>query len=378
MLKCNRVHKRIKKVLDKAIHRVRGERQKRECYKFYSSQFKRYLEIQHFDSKKAEGEEAYRKKWSVLCNRVDPYTYRFFCHFCGFTPNIVPEDIGHSIIEEMLNPKSYRRAYSDKNLFPLFVGPQNVPRIILCRINGGSLLDSAYRCAEKDISHYTGNIDRLILKPSVNSSSGRGIVMFCRNNNSFVAVNEGIVLTKDYLIDYAKDFCLQEAITQHSFMNDLCSSAVNTIRLCLYRSVKNDEPIITASILRIGKNGSIVDNAHAGGMFIGIDVTTGKLGQHVMDQYGNKSEIWNGVDFTNKALFIPNWDMVLDFAKNIGRRILHHRLIALDIAIKEDGKPVLIEYNINCFSYWLFMLTNQECFGDYTDEVIEYCKKRLQ
>lgn len=370
--------RRIKKVFDKAIHRARKESQKKKCYEFYSSQFKRYLEIQHFDTNKAVGEEVYQKKWSVLCNRVDPYSYRFFSHYCGFTPNIVPEDIGHSIIEEMLNPKSYRRVYSDKNLFPFIVGSDNVPRTILCRINGGCLLDSAFRYADKDISFYTDSIDRLILKPTANSSSGRGIVLFCRNNYSFVAVNEGIILTKDYLVDYAKDFCLQEAIKQHHFMNSLCSSAVNTIRLCLYRSVKNDKPIITASILRIGKNGSIVDNAHAGGMFIGIDATTGKLGQHVMDQFGNKSETWNGIDFTNKDLFIPNWDMVLDFAKNIGRRILHHRLIALDIAIKEDGKPVLIEYNINCFSYWLFMLTNQECFGDYTDEVIEYCKKRLQ
>jgi hypothetical protein len=75
-------------------------------------------------------------------------------------------------------------------------------------------------------------------------------------------------------------------------------------------------------------------------------------------------------------MFIPNWDKVLLFAKNIGDRILHHRLIALDIALDKNGEPVLIEYNLGMFSYWLFMYTNQEVFGEYTDEVIDYCKKQ--
>ena len=36
----------------------------------------------------------------------------------------------------------------------------------------------------------------------------------------------------------------------------------------------------------LGKNGSLVDNAHAGGCFIGIDVNTGKLQDKVFYQFG--------------------------------------------------------------------------------------------
>ncbi len=168
---------------------------------------------------------------------------------------------------------------------------------------------------------------------------------------------------------------MQESVIQHSYMNIFCSSSVNTIRLCLYRSVKNEESVVTASVLRIGKDGAFIDNAHAGGMFVGVNVETGDLGRLVFDQYGNKKTIWNGIDYTKNTFVIPNWDNVISFAKYIGTRIHHHRLIALDIALGIKGNPILIEYNLDGFSYWLFMYTNQVVFGNYTDEVINYCKE---
>jgi hypothetical protein len=342
-------------------------------YRIYSKQFKHYLELQHYENKKAIGEDAYLKKWKVLCNRVEPYSYRFFSHYCGNSPNIIPEDIGHSYVEEILNPSQYRRAYSDKNLFPVLIGKDYVARTILCRINGSCLLDAEYHNASEDLSQYIGNSTSLILKPSVNSGSGRGILKFDKKGEQFVSSEGNIILTKEFLMSYQNDFCLQEAVRQHSFMKRLCPTSVNTIRLCLYRSVTNDEPIVTASVIRIGKDGAYVDNAHAGGVFIGVDVVTGEMGKFVMDQYGNKQNQWNGVDFSKNTFIVPNWRDVISLAEYIGTRIIHHRLIALDISIDENGKPILIEYNIDEFGFWIFMYANQEVFGKYTDEVINYC-----
>ena len=344
----------------------------------YSNQYKRYLKQQHFENKKAKGEEEYIKRWEVLCARVEPYSYRFFSHYCGYNPNIVPEDIGHSYIEEVLNPIEFRPVYSDKNLFPEIVGKEHVAHTIVCRINGSNLLDADYRNASDDLSIYIGNATSLILKPSVNSSSGRGIMKFDRKGDKFVSVDGDIILSRDFLLSYRKDFCLQETVTQHSFMNKLCPTSVNTMRLCLYRSVSNEECVVTAGIIRIGKDGSFVDNVHAGGMRIGLDVATGELGKFVVDQYGNKQDSWNGIDFSKSVFTVPNWKDVISFAKHVGSRIHHHRLIALDIALNETGTPVLIEYNLSGFSYSPYMITNQEVFGKYTDEVIDYCRRNMK
>ena len=363
---------KAKDILKEAVYSLRN----RKAYRFYSSQFKRYLGLHHFDDKKAPGEDAYLELWHSLSKHVDPYSYRFFRHFCGDTPRIVPEDIGHSIIEDVLCPSAYRGVYSDKNLFPLIVGKENLPRTFIHRISGGCLLDSDFHPIGKDVLTYLSSVNSVILKPSINSCSGQGIKKFSRRGDGFFSVDKGVALTKEYLLAYGDDFCLQEAIEQHPFLSQLCPSAVNTIRICLYRSVTNDESIVTSSVLRVGKAGKYVDNAHSGGFFTGVNKETGELDKYVIDQYGNKKEEWNGINYTSTSMFIPNWDKVLLFAKNIGDRILHHRLIALDIALDKNGNPVLIEYNLGMFSYWLFMYTNQEVFGEYTDEVIAYCKKQ--
>ncbi len=77
---------KAKDILKEAIYSLRN----RKAYRFYSSQFKRYLALHHFDDEKAPGEEAYLELWHSLSKHVEPYSYRFFRHFYGDTPRIVP------------------------------------------------------------------------------------------------------------------------------------------------------------------------------------------------------------------------------------------------------------------------------------------------
>lgn len=344
-------------------------------YKIYSARYKHYLELQHFENKKAEGEDAYLQKWRVLSSRVDPYSYRFFSHYLGHTPNIVPEHIGHSYIEDILNPRAFRPFYYDKNLFPEIIGKEYVSRTIICRINGSRLLDADYRLAEKELSEYIGETDNLILKPSGDSRSGRGVIKFIKKGDAFVSMDGKTTLSKAFLDTYVADFCLQEAIDQHDFMKKLCPTSNNTIRLFLYRSVKDEKTRVTASVIRIGKNGAFDDNACASGMFIGVNVATGEMGRFVVDQYGNKENVWNGIDFSQNSFVVPHWKEVIAFAEYVGKRIHHQRLMVLDLALKNDGKPLLTEYYFDWFGFWIYEYTNQEVFGEFTDEIIDYCKK---
>lgn len=342
-------------------------------YWIYSSQFKRYLKKLHFENKKIEGEEAYKQKWKVFSPLVEPYSYRLFGNYCGFTPNIIPEDIVHSYIEEVLNPTPFRSVYADKNLFPEIVGKEHTPRTVVCRINGSQVLDAEYCYADMDLSKYIGTAKSLILKPTIDSCSGQGIIKFIKKDGVFVSTDGEINLTEDFLYSYNKNFCLQETVSQHEFMNKLCPTSVNTIRLCVYRSVKDEKSHVTASFIRIGKNGAFLDNAHAGGMIIGVNAKTGEMGKYVVDQYGNKENVWNEINFSENSFIVPCWKEIIAFAEYVGRRVYHHRLLALDIALKEDEKPILIEYNLEKFAPWPFMFTGQEAFGEYTDEIIKFC-----
>ena len=152
-------------------------------------------------------------------------------------------------------------------------------------------------------------------------------------------------------------------------MNRLCKTSVNTLRMAVYRSVEIGKTEVINIIIMI----SLIDNAHAGGMFIGI-YDNGKLGKYCCNQYGEKETVFNGVDFANEDLVVPDYNKVKDFACKVGNALRHQHLIALDVMLNEYGEPVLIEYNIRAFSVWLFQFTNGAGFGKYTDEIIEYCK----
>ena len=73
---------------------------------------------------------------------------------------------------------------------------------------------------------------------------------------------------------------------------------------------------------------------------------------------------------------VPNYNRVKEFAKEVADKVLHHRLLALDIMLDEQGNPKLIEVNVGGFSAWLFQYTNGSAFGQYTDEVISFLKKK--
>ena len=183
----------------------------------------------------------------------------------------------------------------------------------------------------------------------------------------------GIVLCYDTLIDYYKnDFIIQECISQSTFFSQFNPTSINTIRMAVYRSVTDNQLYVTNVILRIGANGSVVDNAHSGGRFIGIN-ECGGLNKYVCETFGTTAKSFNGINFSQSDFVIPHYEEIKEFAKNVAKEIPHHRLIALDIGIDKDNKPILIEYNIGAFSYWLFQFSGQPALQGFTDEIINYC-----
>lgn len=124
--------------------------------------------------------------------------------------------------------------------------------------------------------------------------------------------------------------------------------------------------------MRIGGKGSYVDNAHAGGMFVGVK-DDGTLCDFVCNQYGIKNRFFNDIDFSNHYQ-IPSFDSIVKFACSVGNFVPHCRLLALDVALQDNGRPKLIEFNVATGSYsmWLFQLTVGTALGNFTQELLDY------
>ncbi len=339
----------------------------------------------------APGEEEYIRFWQQFDKRVEPYTYRFFSRIVGPNPHIVPEDVADAYIERVLNPVQYRDLYNDKNFFDKIISEESIwPKTLLRRMDG-VLLSSEYECVTAKITgggHYQpfaalsadmiakhfGNNDKVVLKPSTDSHSGQGVKLLNRKGNVFVDKG-GQVVDGKYLYDYGKNFVIQEVIEQHPYMAQFCKSSCNTMRVMTYRSIKDESINIFGAVLRIGHEGSFVDNLFAGGGFATIDVQTGKLGNCIYDEFGRKYDDINGVNFSSTDYRIPFWNEVCYFAKSIGQQIPHCRLIAMDITYDVHSKPRLIEFNVDGFNWSFVMYAGKTNFDDKFDEVIEYCLK---
>ena len=346
-----------------------------------NSYYKGLLKINGIRNKPIDGETKWINKWSVL-GQSNPIYYRLFSHYIGCDDRIVAEDICRSVVEPILNPRRYAKYYGDKNIFDKLFQPGILPKTIFRKM-GGFYYDAEYNhinIYDNNIlldTLFTSDCSKIVIKPTLDSCSGNGVKVFQIDNGKWRDLLSGDILTFEYLnTNYDADFIVQECLEQADFMSYYCSTSVNTLRLTLYRSIKTDKCYIPSAVIRIGKEGSLVDNAHAGGSYVGIHVENGVLCNSVLNQFGQSTKMFNAVDFSQEHK-IPNWEEIVDFAKSVGAQIPHHRLLALDIMVDKAGRPRLVEFNSDVYSVWLFQFTMGPAFGQYTDEIIAYCQDNI-
>lgn len=175
----------------------------------------------------------------------------------------------------------------------------------------------------------------------------------------------------DILKEWNNDkFILQEAVTQHSALNQFYDQSVNTIRLVTFHDGEKVMPF--HAFLRCGTRYSgKVDNVHSGGLAIGIDaegklMKYGYLGIH----YGTKTTIHpdTGVTFYEKE--IPFYEEAVREAVRLHEKMEGICSVGWDIAITENG-PIFLEGNAG----WGLEMV-QICYGGIRKDWLELCRKR--
>lgn len=321
-----------------------------------------------------EGEEAFINKWKTLSKHVSSLSFRIYSPFIGNSIDIMPSDVARSCIEPILNPGTNINFYNDKNTLSLIIGQENTPTV-LCRSMNYSLMDGMYNSFNQDnFDSLFVNHDKVIVKPA-KEQGGNGICFFYRDETNILRNENGEKLTIKWLEkNYKTDFLIQECFEQSDYIAQFNPTSVNTIRAITYKDVKTGEIHYMGAVLRIGSKGALIDNATAGGSFIGID-ENGFLKDRVFDKYANCTTTFNGIDFSLSKFQIPNYQSVKSFSKQVSGSFPEMRLFALDIVLDKDNTPKCIEVNTQSFTCYFLQLTQGPVFGEYTDDVIEYCKK---
>ncbi len=141
------------------------------------------------------------------------------------------------------------------------------------------------------------------------------------------------------------DYLFQEAIVQHPGMAALYPHSLNSLRVVNGLGASG-EPHTLSVIVRMGTDGRPVDNAHAGGVFVGVDSDTGRL-----KRYGYRLSMYGGARFTRhpdtgiafEGYEVPEFERVLALAHRALRRA-PHLYVGWDVGVTPDG-PLIIEGN---------------------------------
>ena len=241
-------------------------------------------------------------------------------------------------------------------------GKYRLPETIIWNCNG-VITDCCHKVvtvkeAIKRISDYGS----AIIKPTVDTSSGEGVRLIKMKSGMDERTGE---TAEEVLQSYHHNYIVQEYIEQSRYLSNIYSGSLNTFRVISY--ICEGQVSLAPIAMRIGSNGSYLDNLHAGGMGIGIH-NDNTLRKAAFTEMGERYEKHpdSGVIFDGYA--IPPIDGIRKAAVELHGRIPQIQMISWDWALDKNDIPILIEINISGQAVWFpQMLNGEPIFGEHTE-----------
>lgn len=297
--------------------------------------------------------------------RVD---YRWFSFFNLFneqgrewTPFYMPSNLYYSIVDMYYTDYKACTTIEDKNFNSLFFYDIKQPKTIFRSI-GGNFLGVNYESINiEDIKERLCPDRSYIVKPSIGSGGGRSIRVYKGGETIFFDDFIKKIVSYDNCI-------VQEFVCQHEQLASVYADSLNTVRIITFFHDGKAEAL--SAILRMGVGGGRIDNASAGGIFVGID-SKGNLKNVAYDDYGDifKEHPTTGAHFEEH--YIPGFNKLIQLAEKLHNRLVNFsKLISWDFAIDYNGEPILIEKNASHGGISFHQMCNGPLFGDMTKEVI--------
>ena len=179
----------------------------------------------------------------------------------------------------------------------------------------------------------------LALKPD-EGSHGDGFYKLSYDENEFhlngkpASTDEVMAILKNPTNQYL----ITEYINNHSQFKQIYEGAVNTIRMIVFKDRNNDAQIGNAYMRFGSKKTGAVDNMGAGGMFVQVDIDTGKYGNAKIITNNSIKPCPNHPD-TGVLMegYIPHWDMVKKVVLEVADDIKQLEYFGFDIAVTEDS-----------------------------------------
>ena len=310
------------------------------------------------------------KVWGKYCH-VDPRWAQYYYTMNGIaSPNYVSSEVWFGKICRILNQRK-RYPYpmlQDKNYLDLlFSDLVETPNVLLRNINGQLLNNQFYPVSENEaIKWLCDTQTEVVIKPSVESKGGRAVAFV-----SHIGDNEQFYNQLFKTIHNNKDYVVQNVVTQHSAMAKLNPNSINTIRILTL--LWNEKVYLLGALVRIGVKGIRVDNPHtSNGVSCALD-ENGKMIKTAYDRdWYPHVKLPNGIVF--EGYQVPYYSDLINTAKRLHYKTPHTRVVGWDMTVTEDGRPILIEANLDTPEIYFHQIGTGPIFNKsgLLDEVMSY------
>ena len=356
-----KLEKKIMKMLKSLFNFLRKKRQEISTRALWRRKAKRYVGPSVLTaSQKKEIKEFYGKY-----KKADFLFHEFYTQKTGrFDKNYIPDDIYYQKIDPYFN--NWETAYYlDNKCFydEWYFKGINIPKTVVKRINGMWSVkeEKTIRFVSKEEAYKLISTRDCFAKQAVSSCGGSGVKKICKGT----PINE-----IDKIVGSLKsDIVVQEAIEQSEEMNKLNSTSVNTVRVLSFLDLEGNVKVYS-SIVRMGINGAIVDNASSGGITCGIE-SDGRLKSVGYASNGKKFEVHPSSGLKFSEVVIPNYNKILSLAGELHKSFPHFRLLSWDFAVDKNDEPLVIEVNL-CYGELDFhQLNNGPLFAEDTEKILK-------
>lgn len=254
----------------------------------------------------------------------------------------------------LLNPIEYACIARDKYISHCMLKKVNIPTSELYLYYNPQLTYNTDNVA----CNYNGVVELLrkkqvkqcVIKLSQDSAHGEGVIV-CHavefhDKKCLLKRYDGSYLDLKTVLKNAP-LLFESLVKQNNQFSAFNSSSVNTIRMmtALY---PNNKVRLIAAFIKIGRDGSDVDNAGAGGnVDVAIDINSGKLYNAIeFNSWHNIVKIDKHPDTGSQieGESISNWEEIVGKVCDYQARMPQLKIIGWDVAITEEG-PVIIEIN---------------------------------
>lgn len=289
-----------------------------------------------------------------------------------YDKRLLPNDFYIGYVQPALVDYRIKIAYDDKNFYSRLFPWANLPQKKIQCCNGLYYCERMQKWGNRnEFIHEYQDIDRAIIKPTLFSNSGRSICFLSVKNGK---TNIDDVSVEQIMDRYEPNFLIEEVVKQHHDMERLNPSSLNTLRVISYRI--DDNVFICQIICRIGMPGSVCDNFSQGGIACHVN-SDGTLSRYAYTKYLSQPQEYTSSGIKLDGYLIPGFCEVKDFVKRAHLSLPQFPLLAWDIAIGEDSKPVLIEFNIH-FGNTIALELGLPLLGDYTDQLLPIIRNEYE